>query len=385
MGKDRRGWIVEREGKLYVRVSYTDNLGKERELMRRAKDRKHARQLQKDLVKQLDSAEHGNQRAEIDGQKLTFAKIADQYAEVRLIEAVYVGDIKVTGLRSLRTPKAYLKRLVEHFGNARIRSITYNQIDQYRLSLLAEGLTIASVNRHLALLRSVFNFCKREGYIARSPFEAGAPLINACDETRRDRVLSRDEEERLLLALSDDSPLAHIRPLVMASLDTGARKNELLTLCWSDVSIEDGAITLRSINCKTAKSRKLPISARLKDELQRIKNASESSQSEDSTDALVFNSRNLRRCWEKACELAGLTDFRWHDMRSSFCTRLIESGLSIERVAKLSGHTELETLYSHYLSTTEETIQKATDILNALNTGDSNKSEGEDTPNEFIN
>jgi hypothetical protein len=42
MGKDRRGWIVEREGKLFVRVSYTDNLGKERELMRRARDKKHA-------------------------------------------------------------------------------------------------------------------------------------------------------------------------------------------------------------------------------------------------------------------------------------------------------------------------------------------------------
>ena len=53
--KDRKGFIVERAGKLYVRVSYTDNLGKRRELMRRAQDRKHARELQKQLVKQLAS------------------------------------------------------------------------------------------------------------------------------------------------------------------------------------------------------------------------------------------------------------------------------------------------------------------------------------------
>ena len=57
MGKQRKGSVVERGGRLYVRVAYTDQLGQRRELMRRARDKKHARQLQKELVKQLDSAE----------------------------------------------------------------------------------------------------------------------------------------------------------------------------------------------------------------------------------------------------------------------------------------------------------------------------------------
>ena len=63
-------------------MSYTDSLGKRRELMRRAEDRKHARQLRKDLVKQLDSPEG---RTEIDTQRITFAKVAERYEEVRLI------------------------------------------------------------------------------------------------------------------------------------------------------------------------------------------------------------------------------------------------------------------------------------------------------------
>jgi hypothetical protein len=66
-------------GKLYVRVAYTDSLGKRRELMRRAKDKKHARELKKQLVKQLDSAEPGNRRAELAAQKITFAKVAAAY------------------------------------------------------------------------------------------------------------------------------------------------------------------------------------------------------------------------------------------------------------------------------------------------------------------
>jgi hypothetical protein len=112
MGKTRKRWVVERAGKFYVTAAYTDDLGKRRELMRRNQDKKHAKELKKHLVKQLDSAEPGNQRAELDAQKFTFTNVADLYETARLIPAVYSGDRKIAGLRSLQTPKAYLKRLV---------------------------------------------------------------------------------------------------------------------------------------------------------------------------------------------------------------------------------------------------------------------------------
>lgn len=372
--KERKGFIVERAGKLYVRISYTDSLGKRRELMRRAQNKKHARELKKQLVKQLDSAEPGNQRAELDAQKLTFAKVADRYEATRLIPARYVNNRKVAGLRSLRGPKAYIKRLAEQFGNTRIRSITYSQVDEYRLSLLAEGLSITSVNRILALLRAVFNFSKREGWITKSPFEMGAPLVHKADEVKRTRTLSREEEEKLLLTLTDDGPRGHIRPLVIASLDTGCRKSELLSLRWSDVNIEGGVIVLRAFNTKTAKSRQVPISNRLKNELRRIQS--------DDFDALVFNARNLRRCWDKACKLAGLEDFRWHDMRGTFCTRLIESGMEIAQVMKLSGHSEIETIYEHYLRVSNATIERAADLLNEMN--DASREARDDAP-DYVN
>jgi integrase len=263
MARERKGSIVERDGRLYVRIGFTDALGKKRELMRRATDRQHARQLKKELVKQLETSAEGNQRAELDGAKLTFRRLAERYEAVRLIPAVYVGDRKVAGLRSFETPKLQLRLLIEHFGNARVRNITYGQVDEYRLKRLSEKLKIASVNRELALLRSVFNFGKREGFISRTPFEMGAPLISVADETKRDRVLSRAEEEKLLPALSDPRRL-HIRALTVAALDTGARKNELLTLTWRDLDLVSGVITIRASNSKTAKSRQVPISDRLK-------------------------------------------------------------------------------------------------------------------------
>jgi len=170
MGKQRKGCVVKRGGRLYVRIAYTGQLGRRRELMRRAQNKKHAQELKKQLVKQLASVEPGKQRAELDAQKLTFAKVAAAYEAARLVPAQYVGDRIVSGLRSLRIPKPYLQRLVEHFGPARIRSITYSQVDEFRYSLLAQKLSIAPTNRILALLGSVFNFAKGEEWITKSPF-----------------------------------------------------------------------------------------------------------------------------------------------------------------------------------------------------------------------
>jgi hypothetical protein len=84
--RERKGFIAEKGGKLYVRACYTDNLGKKRELMRRAQDRKHARELKKQLLKELDSAD-GNERAALDGATLTFRELADRYEAIRLIPA----------------------------------------------------------------------------------------------------------------------------------------------------------------------------------------------------------------------------------------------------------------------------------------------------------
>jgi hypothetical protein len=86
--KGGKGFIVERAGKLYVRVAYTDGLGKRHELMRRAKDNKHARGLKKRLVKQLENSAGGNQRSELDRQRMTFRRLAERHEAVKLIPAL---------------------------------------------------------------------------------------------------------------------------------------------------------------------------------------------------------------------------------------------------------------------------------------------------------
>jgi integrase len=371
--KERTGFIVERNGRLYVRVQWTDSLGKRRELMRRATDKKHARQLQKDLVKQLDSADVEQRLA---AEKITFREVAERYKEQKLIPAQYVGDRKIAGRRSLESPLRWIRLLTDHFGNARLRNITHSQIDAYRLQRLQAGLSIASTNRELELLRSVLNYAKREGLIDKTPFELGAPLIHKADETRRTRVMSPDEEARLLAACVNRR--AHLRPILIAAVDSGARFGELKTLRWSDVDLPGRSINIRAFHTKTAQGRSVPISERLFFELTRLY-----SEASDKEDGLVFGiTDSVKKAWKSACKAAGVEGLRLHDLRASFISRMIQMGMPAEEVMKISGHSQVQTLYAHYLRITPETVRQAADLLNEMH--DAEAREASSTP-DYVN
>lgn len=375
MGKDRNGYILEIESRLYARITYTDSSGKRRELKRRASDRTEAKNLLKDLQNKLDS---DDREQRLKAEKMKFSKLADIYSERRLIPAEYVGDRKVAGLRSLAPPKLSLRYLTEHFGNRLIQTITHSQVEAYKLKRLRSGLAIASVNRELETFRAVLNFAKREGWLTRTPFEMGAPLISKADETRRKRVMSRDEEEKLLLACTGRRE--HLRPVVICLVDTAMRFGELKTLRWSDVSLPDRTISIRAFNTKTMQPRIVPITERLAAALESLYRAFSASNEGD--DGLVFGiADNVKKSWAAACKDAGITGLRIHDLRATAITRLIDGGMPAEEVMKVSGHTQIQTLYAHYLRATSATIGKAADILNRMHGADSKA----DVPGGFIN
>jgi integrase len=360
MGKDRTGFIVEIEGKLYARICYTDHAGNRKELKRRASDRTEAKKILKDLQAKLDSADRDQQ---LQAEKMKFSKLAEIYSERKLIPAEYVGDRKVAGLRSLAPPKLSLRYLVEHFGTQLIQTITHSQVEVYKLKRLRSGLAIASVNRELETLRAVLNFAKREQWLSKTPFELGAPLISKADEARRTRVMSHDEEKKLLLACTDRRE--HLRPVIIALVDTGMRFGELTTLRWSDVDLPGRTIRIRAYHTKTARARSVPISERLFHELQRL--YSERSDL-DAVGGLIFGiTDNCKKSWKSACKDAGIEGLRIHDLRATFITRLIDAGMEVAETAKISGHTQLQTLYDRYLRPTGNTLERAAILLDSIN------------------
>lgn len=368
--KQRTGYLFKDKttGKWVARVTFTDESGKRRNVKRYCESKTEARD-KLDALKR-DIKERGQQS--IEGDKMRFREVAERYEQTKLIEPVYVDGKKVAGMRSLYTPKLYVKTLVEHFGNKRVRAITHADIEAYKLTRLRTPIiygkegekkerprTLAGVNRELETLRAMLNFAVRQGWILTSPFTRGEALIDRGAENSRDRTLSFEEESRLLAACVGKR--THLHALIITALDSGMRRGELFKLEWQDVDFRTRTITLRAIITKTNKPRNVAMTDRVHDELLRLYEASP----QQKNDRVFGLTDNVKKGWAAACKAAKIEGLRFHDLRHTFVSRLIAAGIPHTEAMKLSGHTTLAML-NRYLNPDANSAQRAADALDAF-------------------
>src|SRR5437660_533934 len=118
MSRERTGSLVDRNGKLYARLQFIGSDGKKRDRWRRANSRTHAREVVKQLLREL--AECGE--SQLDAAHMTFNDLCDYYSKHYLTPAQYVSGRKVSGLRSFVTVKGYIKVFREQFGGRKIQT-----------------------------------------------------------------------------------------------------------------------------------------------------------------------------------------------------------------------------------------------------------------------
>ena len=362
--KERRGGVYwEPRRKVWIaRISFTDPSGRRRERKKQVETRTAGRQLLKHWVRQL--AESGGDRF-TDGASMTFRKLADTYTKRKLQPPVIKGAVRISGMRTWKTQRGFLRELVAYFGNRRVVQITHSDLEQYKNDRLkvktyrGDERSLAHVHRELSLMRAIFNFARRNGWITRSPFEAGPAIIKHADEPKRERILTREEESRLLAACTGKR--AHLKPLLILLLDTAVRRGEALSLKWSDVNFEEGLISIRAEQTKALRARTIGITARLRLELERL--ASESSESE-----FVFGKRfDPKTAFASACRAAAIDDFRIHDCRHSAVSRWCnEGGISIAEAMRLAGWSTPNVAY-RYMNINESTARRAAEATDRLN------------------
>jgi integrase len=362
MARDRKGSIVERGGKIYARITFIDEKGKRQDIWQRAENRTHAKELNKQLLRRLEAT--GDKS--IDAEKMTFSQLADYYDEHYLLEAKYVDGRKVEGYRSVYDFKKFLAVLRDFFGRKRLRSLTYGDIKSFKSTRLntptRQGTqrSIASVHRELALLRRMLNVAHAEGFIHKNPFNAGKSLISLADERKRERVISREEEARLLAACV--GPRAHLRPIIIAAMDTGCRQGELFKLQWKDVDLENRIIRIVAFNTKTLTERQIAMTVRVAHELERLWEISPKR-----LDGLVFGvTDNVKRSFTAVRRETGLMDLRFHDLRHVCATRLVAAHIPLSEVGRVLGHQQPSTTY-RYANLTQETAKRAAAALDLFN------------------
>ncbi len=401
MSRERSGSFFKREKKLadgkkvatwWARVTYVDVVtDQRRDRQRRAENRAHAKELMQALVAEYDAT--GGRSLQHERQ--TFAELAARYEARYLKPAEYVEGRKVAGVRSLTPAKAAVRALKTYFGVRPLRGITYGNILEYRAvrlktptrgdrarherelkqdpqAKLCVTRTIGAVNRELEKLRHMLNVAQREGWILRSPMQGGDPLISKADERQRERIITREEETKLLAACA--GRCAHLRPIIICALDTGMRRGELLKLRWRDVDFDHRVITIQAFNTKTMRERQVSLTARLKLELERLYEMSPKR-----PDGLVFGiSDNVKNSFTSVRHAAGLDDVRFHDLRHTAATRLVGAHIPLSEVGRVLGHTHAQTTFC-YVNANLETTRRAAAALDAFHETETAPAQGAGT------
>ena len=176
------------------------------------------------------------------------------------------------------------------------------------------------------------------------------------------------KEEERLLGLSNP----YLKPILITALNTGMRKNEILTLRWTNIDPETKVITLEHTNTKTKKTRRIPINSVLRKLLleQRLKSGGNEYIFLSPTGNPYKRHDSIKGAYERLCKKAGITGLRFHDLRHTAATRMIEAGASIVAVSKILGHSDIKMTmrYTHPDTSLKEAVELLTksNISNSL-------------------
>lgn len=348
----------EIKGRLYARFQYKTDSGKSSTKYKPITDKRAAKRAVDEMRRELEG--HGEETLSSD--KLTFNELADRYSDNKLFPAQYSNGVKVAGRRSLIPVRSSLISLRDYFGSRIVRNIRALDLEafkQHRLKTPTVGgknRKVSSVNREMELLRGMLNFAVQNEWLIRSPFVLTKGLISKAAENERDRILSFEEEVRLLDACTGRR--RHLRPLIICALDTAMRRGEIFKMVWGDISFATNEIFIPQTNTKTEKSRSVGMTPRLRVELEKLWEVSP----RDLTRNVFGINNTIKTSFKSLREAAGLVDFRFHDCRHTATTRMIAAGCSHTEVMKITGHSQLKT-FLRYLNIKAEATNKVASAL----------------------
>jgi integrase len=256
--------------------------------------------------------------------------------------------------KSVRDDLSMLDNIVlPKLGVKKVASVGRRDIEAIHLAMKDRPY---QANRVLSLLSKIFSLAVQWGWRADNP----AKGIQRYDEEKRDRWLSDDELRRLCAAL-DEHQSARAANAVRLQLLTGARLGEVLGSHKTDFDLERGVWTKPSHQTKQKRTEHLPLSAQALALVAPIIEVS------DPNSPFLFPGnkpgqplREIKKFWSKVMRRAGITNYRRHDNRHTYASHLVSSGLSLEIVGRLLGHTTATTT-KRYAHLADDPLRAATD------------------------
>jgi len=251
----------------------------------------------------------------------------------------------------------------------RIDAIPPRDLEQIRTTWLQAGNKPSTVNRKMGSISGVFSRAVEWGFISAHPMARLKQL--KVDSKGVVRYLSADESRQLRQALDDRQETSrsereagnkwraergrelypslvdlvftdHLKPMVLVSLNTGIRRGELFNLEWPRINFSNKTITVIGDTTKNAEIRHIPMNKEALDTLQAWQRQAKKKS------GYVFPAtdggrlEDIKSAWLSLLQRAKIENFRWHDMRHDFASRLVMAGVPLNTVRDLLGHSDIK-------------------------------------------
>ncbi len=288
-----------------------------------------------------------------DPSNKTVSELIAYFRKEYVKPAVFANGQKIAGYKqSIETVNRYLDEILSFFGHEKlVSSVTYEDCRRFAEKLATTPTKLGSLpapstyHKKLAVLGRIFNIAIQLDWILVNPMKRGASLIKKRSEKPRNRMLTIEEEYRLLAECTGER--SHLLAYVLVALDTGMRRGEIYNMRWRQVDFERKAIYLTKAAAKATKTGVegiLPLTSRVAEELQNVRRLTRKSGPDDP----VLGKHEFKRAWKTVCQLAGIKELQFRDLRASAATRMLLTGTSGDLVRKITRHTRTETFLDHY-------------------------------------
>lgn len=261
-----------------------------------------------------------------------------------------------------------------------LSAITLADWDALKADRLRSGTQPATVNRDLDRIKAALQQALNWSLIDANPLAKVKRIKRGIED--RVRYLSKPEEKRLRSALearekrrrkareSGEAWRAargrgalgafqgytdHVMPMTLLALNTGLRRGELTQLRPADIDLKGKRLTVRAGYAKSGKARHVPLNSEALAVLKTVLK-------QHKEDGPLFGVVAVTKSWANLVTAAKLEDFRFHDLRHTFASKLVMAGVDLNTVRELLGHGDI-TMTLRYAHLAPEHKAAAVELL----------------------
>ena len=256
--------------------------------------------------------------------------------------------------KSRESDIVHFKWLDKHLAGRYLDEFNRTLIDRMTSIRKKEGVSNATVNRCMGLVSRVLHRAALDWEWLDKPVK-----VRKLPEPKiRIRFLKPEQATKLISEL----PL-HLAAMTSFSLATGLRKSNVTGLLWSQIDLARKTAWVHADQAKGGK----PIAVPLSDDALRV---IREQRFKHPTHVFTYRSKPVHqvngKAWHAALKRAGITDFRWHDLRHTWASWHVQNGTPLAVLKELGGWSDIK-MVMKYAHLSSEHLAKYVDNVSIMN------------------